>query len=92
MVACVGDGTSKAKDDVGKLLSSKHLLYKQMRAYHNGQTIPGCQNVGFQGNSEPEEANHSDSDSVAQNEFEGQVDVSLLDPTKFQWEERRDRV
>lgn len=34
--------SSKAKEDVRKLLSSKHLFYKEMCAYHNGQKIPDC--------------------------------------------------
>lgn len=129
--------SSKVKDDVRKILSSKHLFYKEMCAYHNGQTIPGCQDVDFQGkilpvvnfsegNNESEEADDSDSDSdesdneddhypeenrlwpaesrgrdkasaddgplwsitSAQNEFEGQIDVFLSDPTKPQWERR----
>ncbi|KAA0041403.1 hypothetical protein IC582_009858 [Cucumis melo] len=131
--------SSKAKDDVRKILSSKHLFYKEMCAYHNGQTIPGCQDVDFQGkilpaanfskgNNESEEAEDSDSDSdsgesdneddhspaenrlwssesrgrdkvsaddgplwsnsVGKNEFEGQIDVFLSDPTKSQWERK----
>ncbi|WOL13662.1 hypothetical protein Cni_G22435 [Canna indica] len=32
----------KAKDDVRKILSSKHLFYREMCAYHNGQRIPNC--------------------------------------------------
>lgn len=129
--------SNKAKDDVRKILSSKHLFYKEMCAYHNGQTIPGCQDLDFQGkilpvanfskgNNESEEADESDSEddesdneddhcpvenglwvaesrgrnklsgddgplwsnSVAQNEFEGQIDVFLSDPTKSQWERR----
>lgn len=130
--------SSKAKDDVRKILSSKHLFYKEMCAYHNGQTIPGCQEVDFQGKilpvvnfsqgtNESEEADDSDSDSdesdneddhypvdnrswpaesrgkasaddgplwsnsVAHNEFEGQIDVFSFDPTKSQGE-HRDRI
>lgn len=30
----------KAKDDVRKILASKHLFYREMCAYHNGQRIP----------------------------------------------------
>ncbi|XP_072962386.1 uncharacterized protein [Typha angustifolia] len=32
----------KAKDDVKKILSSKHLFYREMCAYHNGQKMPSC--------------------------------------------------
>ncbi|CAA6670852.1 unnamed protein product [Spirodela intermedia] len=30
----------KAKEDVRKILSSKHLFYREMCAYHNGQRLP----------------------------------------------------
>lgn len=32
--------SQKAKDDVRRILSSKHLFYREMCAYHNGQRIP----------------------------------------------------
>ncbi|KAG6468234.1 uncharacterized protein LOC122034911 [Zingiber officinale] len=38
----------KAKDDVRKILSSKHLFYQEMCAYHNGQRIPNCHDVDLQ--------------------------------------------
>lgn len=34
--------SAKAKEDVRKLLTSKHLYYREMCAYHNGQKIPDC--------------------------------------------------
>nr|XP_043609440.1 uncharacterized protein LOC122581303 isoform X2 [Erigeron canadensis] len=34
--------SSKMKEDVKKILSSKHLFYPEMCAYHNGQRIPNC--------------------------------------------------
>ncbi|XP_027100702.2 uncharacterized protein [Coffea arabica] len=34
--------SDKAKEDVRKLLGSKHLFYKEMCAYHNGQKITDC--------------------------------------------------
>lgn len=34
--------SSKMKEDVKKILNSKHLFYPEMCAYHNGQTIPNC--------------------------------------------------
>jgi hypothetical protein len=37
--------SAKAKDDVKKILSSKHLFYKEMCAYHNGQRIPNCHDL-----------------------------------------------
>ncbi|KAJ7980766.1 Sequence-specific DNA binding transcription factor [Quillaja saponaria] len=44
---------AKAKDDVKKILSSKHLFYKEMCAYHDAQMIPNFHEVGLQGNSLP---------------------------------------
>ncbi|KAK9673662.1 hypothetical protein RND81_12G182000 [Saponaria officinalis] len=41
--------TNRAKNEVRKILSSKHLFYREMCAYHNGQLIPGCQDVDQQG-------------------------------------------
>ncbi|KAI4322083.1 hypothetical protein L6164_021805 [Bauhinia variegata] len=41
--------SAKAKDDVRKILSSKHLFYKEMCAYHNGQRIPNCNDLDLQG-------------------------------------------
>ncbi|XP_074588892.1 uncharacterized protein LOC141844791 [Curcuma longa] len=38
----------KAKDDARKILSSKHLFYQEMCAYHNGPRIPSCHDVGLQ--------------------------------------------
>lgn len=40
--------SAKAKDDVRKILGSKHLFYKEMCAYHNGQTIPSCHDIDLQ--------------------------------------------
>ncbi|XP_028755616.1 uncharacterized protein LOC114714992 [Neltuma alba] len=37
--------SAKTKDVVRKILSSKHLFYKEMCAYHNGQRIPNCHNL-----------------------------------------------
>ncbi|XP_061340958.1 uncharacterized protein LOC133287376 [Gastrolobium bilobum] len=41
--------TAKAKDDVRKILSSKHLFYKEMCAYHNGQRMSNCHDLDLQG-------------------------------------------
>ncbi|KAF8403838.1 hypothetical protein HHK36_011944 [Tetracentron sinense] len=37
--------SAKIKDDVRKILSLKHLFYKEMCAYHNGQRIPNCDDL-----------------------------------------------
>ncbi|PON78857.1 sequence-specific DNA binding transcription factor [Parasponia andersonii] len=45
--------SAKAKDDVRKILSSKHLFYTEMCAYHKGQRIPDCHDIDLQGYSLP---------------------------------------
>uniref|UniRef100_A0A6J0PF26 Uncharacterized protein LOC109505520 n=1 Tax=Elaeis guineensis var. tenera TaxID=51953 RepID=A0A6J0PF26_ELAGV len=40
--------SQKAKNDVRKILSSKHLFYKEMCAYHSGQKIPNCPDINLQ--------------------------------------------
>uniref|UniRef100_A0A0D6R005 Myb/SANT-like DNA-binding domain-containing protein n=1 Tax=Araucaria cunninghamii TaxID=56994 RepID=A0A0D6R005_ARACU len=43
--------SDKAKDDVRKILSSKHLFYREMCAYHHGHAFPqadhGCQQANM---------------------------------------------
>ncbi|KAE8687138.1 putative ADP,ATP carrier protein [Hibiscus syriacus] len=70
----------KAKEDVKKILSSKHLFYQEMCAYHNGQSIPNCQDLDLQGcilpkrclkdnnRSEEEEDDSEDNDDEMDNE------------------------
>ncbi|KAF7805395.1 putative transcription factor [Senna tora] len=41
--------SAKTKDVVRKILSSKHLFFKEMCAYHNGQIIPFCSDLDLQG-------------------------------------------
>lgn len=45
--------STKMKEDVKKILSSKHLFYKEMCAYHNGQRIPNCSDLDLQAHSLP---------------------------------------
>ncbi|GFZ20680.1 sequence-specific DNA binding transcription factor [Actinidia rufa] len=45
--------TAKLKEDVRKILSSKHLFYKEMCAYHNGKRIPNCDDIDLQAHSLP---------------------------------------
>lgn len=40
--------SNKMKEDVKKILSSKHLFYQEMCAYHNGQQIPNCIELDLQ--------------------------------------------
>lgn len=64
--------SAKAKDDVRKILSSKHLFYKEMCAYHNGQRIPDCHDLDLQGYSLPlgrcsKDNNGSDEEEAEEN-------------------------
>ncbi|KAL7227157.1 hypothetical protein ACSBR1_022092 [Camellia fascicularis] len=45
--------SAKMKEVVRKILSSKHLFYKEMCAYHNGQGIPNCNDLDLQVHSLP---------------------------------------
>lgn len=45
--------SEKMKDVVRKILSSKHLFYQEMCAYHNGQRIPNCHDLDLQSYSLP---------------------------------------
>ncbi|XP_077214551.1 uncharacterized protein LOC143849432 [Tasmannia lanceolata] len=49
----MSDLTPKLKDDVRKILSSKHLFYKEMCAYHNGQRIPNVHDLELHSYSVP---------------------------------------
>ncbi|CAO2837266.1 unnamed protein product [Amaranthus hypochondriacus] len=40
--------TEKAKNEVKKILNSKHLFYREMCAFHNGQRIPDCHDIDLQ--------------------------------------------
>ncbi|KAH7560563.1 hypothetical protein JRO89_XS10G0044300 [Xanthoceras sorbifolium] len=66
--------SAKSKDDVRKILSSKHLFYKEMCAYHNGQRIPNCHDIDLQGCSVPLERcskdnNVSDEEEAERNNY-----------------------
>ncbi|KAM0941582.1 putative myb/SANT-like DNA-binding domain 4 [Dioscorea sansibarensis] len=37
--------SAKAKEDVKRILSSKHLFYREMCAYHNGQIVPSSHGI-----------------------------------------------
>ncbi|XP_047328978.1 uncharacterized protein LOC124932402 [Impatiens glandulifera] len=37
--------SAKTKEEVKKILGSKHLFYKEMCAYHSGQRIPNCEDI-----------------------------------------------
>jgi len=66
--------SAKAKDDVRKILSSKHLFYKEICAYHNGQRIPNCQDFDLQGCSLPNERCSKDMNGSGGDEVEGNDD------------------
>ncbi|KAK7261550.1 hypothetical protein RIF29_27864 [Crotalaria pallida] len=61
--------SAKAKDDVKKILSSKHLFYKEMCAYHNPQRIPNFHDLDLQGYSQ-EHVRDSRDNNVSDEEAE----------------------
>ncbi|KAE8037127.1 hypothetical protein FH972_009747 [Carpinus fangiana] len=62
--------SAKAKDDVKKILSSKHLFYKEMCAYHNGQRIPNCHDLDLQGHALPLGGSSKDNNGSEEEEAE----------------------
>ncbi|KAF2317739.1 hypothetical protein GH714_039721 [Hevea brasiliensis] len=72
--------SAKSKDDVRKILSSKHLFYREMCAYHNGQRIPDCQDIDLQGCSLPLKG--------LCNGFEVEMSGILQDPMVSLWEKK----
>ncbi|XP_076898422.1 uncharacterized protein LOC143551982 [Bidens hawaiensis] len=64
----------KMKEDVKKILSSKHLFYPEMCAYHNGQRIPNCEevdvSVGQRGLKESVVVHSSDTDDAESDDNE----------------------
>ncbi|KAL4560937.1 hypothetical protein LXL04_033094 [Taraxacum kok-saghyz] len=69
----------KMKEDVKKILSSKHLFYPEMCAYHNGQKIPNCtelessQIVGQ--SSKDDDSDHEDDDDSEDDDDESEDDA-----------------
>lgn len=69
--------SAKAKDDVRKILSSKHLFYKEMCAYHNGQRMPNCYDLDLQGYSlehGKDSRHHNGSEDEAEDNNESEDD------------------
>ncbi|CAI0407780.1 unnamed protein product [Linum tenue] len=60
--------SSKAKDEVRKILSSKQLFYQEICAYHNGQKIPNCPDVDLQGCSLPVKGHWRENDGSDEDE------------------------
>lgn len=56
----------KMRDDVKKILSSKHLFYQEMCAYHNGQPIPNCEDLDLPIGKHSKEINVSEEDGEEQ--------------------------
>ncbi|KAI4334584.1 hypothetical protein L6164_019256 [Bauhinia variegata] len=69
--------SAKAKDDVRKILSSKHLFYKEMCAYHNGQRIPNCHDLDLQGYSMQHGRDSNGSDEEAEENINESEDDEL---------------
>lgn len=66
--------TTKAKDEVKKILGSKHLFYREMCAYHNGQKIPGCHDIDLRAHLMPLDAHSHDNDCSAEDDDEASDD------------------
>ncbi|XP_065866636.1 uncharacterized protein [Euphorbia lathyris] len=66
--------SANAKHDVRKILSSKHLFYKEMCAYHNGQRLPDCHDIDPQGCLLPLERFSKDINGSEEEEAEGHDD------------------
>lgn len=80
--------SAKAKEDVKKILNSKHLFYQEMCAYHNGQRIPNCQDLDLQGCSIPLERCLKDNNGSDEEGAEGSEDDNKDDNTTVCEEEK----
>ncbi|KAH9789733.1 F16F4.11 protein [Citrus sinensis] len=67
--------SAKAKDDVRKILGSKHLFYKEMFAYHNGKKIPNCHDIDLQGCSVPSDRSPKGNDESEEEEADRNNDT-----------------
>ncbi|XP_034692564.1 uncharacterized protein LOC117919466 isoform X2 [Vitis riparia] len=66
--------SAKMKDDVKKILSSKHLFYQEMCAYHNGKSIPNCHDIDLQGYFSPLARSSKDNNGSEEEEAEENED------------------
>lgn len=66
--------TAKMKDDVKKILSSRHLFYQEMCAYHNGNSIPNCHDIDLQGYVSPLARGSKDNNGSEEEEAEENED------------------
>ncbi|KAL2940861.1 Myb/SANT-like DNA-binding domain-containing protein 4 [Bienertia sinuspersici] len=84
--------TEKAKDEVKKILSSKHLFYREMCAFHNGQRIPGCHDIDLQAHLTPTATPiNGNTVSEAQEVDENENDVSYSDES-YEGDEKNSNV
>ncbi|XP_068638014.1 uncharacterized protein [Aristolochia californica] len=67
----------KIKEDVKKILSSKHLFYKEMCAFHNGQRIPNGQELDLPGCSLPISMSSKEANGFEQDEEDNEDDDYL---------------
>ncbi|OIS98928.1 PREDICTED: uncharacterized protein LOC109232405 [Nicotiana attenuata] len=90
--------SAKAKDTVKKILNSKHLFYREMCAYHNGQKIPDCNDLEFPVHSSPVAAqcakdnNGSQGDEAEENDESDDDDESDDEEDNHGVDERMRRV
>lgn len=80
--------SQKAKSDVKKILSSKHLFYKEMCAYHTGQKIADCSDINLQSYSLPQVAASKDGDQGV----DGEEEDDEADHNEGDEEERSEEV
>ncbi|RVW21267.1 hypothetical protein CK203_108107 [Vitis vinifera] len=71
--------SAKMKDDVKKILSSKHLFYQEMCAYHNGKSISNCHDVDLQGYFSPLARSSKDNNGSEEEEAEENEDFDFDD-------------
>ena len=62
-----------------KILSSKHLFYQEMCAYHNGKSIPNCHDVDLQGYFSPLARSSKDNNGSEEEEAEENEDFDFDD-------------
>ncbi|KAJ8770160.1 hypothetical protein K2173_011495 [Erythroxylum novogranatense] len=86
--------SAKAKDDVRKILTSKHLFYKEMCAYHNGQKVPNSHGLDIQDlkqinglEEEEAEGNDGSDDDESDSEDDNNADENI--GTMGKYDERK---
>lgn len=77
---------AKMKEDVKKILSSKHLFYQEMCAYHNGQPIPNCGDLDLPVNPLPL-GKYSKENNISEEEEEQVEEIFVSEDDKSDYED-----